>query len=932
MARAKNTCRPRRDRLHDVVAEVCDLGRFQLPESPASQRPATEDAYKRAGMVRPQGIVEIPLNRLQMPVPESMVGVSALGYLDLPRNLAMSRFKTAFRVFPIVILLAAVPGFSAELARLNSENWDEFAPEGKEVDCIYGDIVMRNDRLTVVIANPAEGRNANMTVKDVAGCIIDLTVNDNQSDQLSAFYPGARAYQLNRAELPEAATDGGTATSETVEVTCKSATVDGKPMLHVTYSLRDGDPFVKVTSTFKNPHDETMSFALEDAVRADRSFESGVDANRNLGWFYDKWFGQAYGVLPDEHEIRAGETQSGRNPSLLQYVADDDNIIDLGPDEEHTLVRYIFPGRTLFDIHRVPEAVLGLPTASASVYVADAAGPIADADVILTPQGYEKPSAWGRTDGDGRIAVHGSRGTYNLLVKANGRPEVVQEVQLPAEADIKISMEQPGYVVAKITDEDGGPVPCKVQFRGRDRTEDPFFFIDSGEHAVQNLYYSHNGQFRQEIAPGEYDVIISRGPEYDAVFTQITVKRGEETGLSANLVRSVDAPGWVSSDFHSHSSPSGDNTSSQYGRVLNLLCEHIEFAPCTEHNRISTYVPHLEKMGVRGLMATCCGMELTGSPLPVNHQNAFPLIHTPRTQDGGAPQTDTNPEVQIERLAMWDDNSDKLVQGNHPNIVQIYGDRDLNREPDQGFHRMFGFMDVIEVHPPHEILTPAASAAGARNQPRSTIFHWLQLLNLGHRIPGVVNTDAHYNFHGSGFLRNYIKSPTDDPAEVDTMEMVHAAEKGNMIMTNGPFLEVSLTAGSGETRSSGTAGDDVSAPDGNAQLDIRVQCPNWFDIDRVQVLINGRPSEDHNYQRRTDAGKFSTGTVKFDQSVSLSLSGDAHVIVVAAGEQSRLGPVMGPAHENDIPVAVCNPIFVDVDGNGFQANKDDLDMPLERAD
>ena len=70
--------------------------------------------------------------------------------------------------------------------------------------------------------------------------------------------------------------------------------------------------------------------------------------------------------------------------------------------------------------------------------------------------------------------------------------------------------------------------------------------------------------------------------------------------MEAKLVRSVKTDGWISADFHSHSSPSGDNTSSQLGRVLNLLCEHVEFAPCTEHNRLSTYEPHLKRLGVSG--------------------------------------------------------------------------------------------------------------------------------------------------------------------------------------------------------------------------------------------------------------------------------------------------------------------------------------------
>jgi hypothetical protein len=46
--------------------------------------------------------------------------------------------------------------------------------------------------------------------------------------------------------------------------------------------------------------------------------------------------------------------------------------------------------------------------------------------------------------------------------------------------------------------------------------------------------------------------------------------------------------------------------------------------------------------------------------------------------------------------------------------------------------------------------------------------------------------------------------------------------------------------------------------------------------------------------------------------------------VAAIGERSKLGPVMGPEHAADLPVAVSNPIFVDVDGGGFKPNRDTL--------
>src|SRR5690606_5992712 len=149
---------------------------------------------------------------------------------------------------------------------------------------------------------------------------------------------------------------------------------------------------------------------------------------------------------------------------------------------------------------------------------------------------------------------------------------------------------------------------------------------------------------------------------------KITVEAGRTAMLAAKLPRSVDTAGWVSTDFHSHASPSGDNTSSQLGRVLNLLAEHIEYAPCTEHNRIDTYLPHFETLKIGDRMATASGMELTGSPLPLNHQNAFPLNMKKGEQDQGGPRTDNDPVAQISRLALWDSRSEKLVQQNHPDL------------------------------------------------------------------------------------------------------------------------------------------------------------------------------------------------------------------------------------------------------------------------
>ena len=75
--------------------------------------------------------------------------------------------------------------------------------------------------------------------------------------------------------------------------------------------------------------------------------------------------------------------------------------------------------------------------------------------------------------------------------------------------------------------------------------------------------------------------------------------------------------------------------------------------------------------------------------------------------------------------------------------------------------------------------------------------------------------------------------------------------------------------------------------------------------------------------------------MNFEKEIQLlvELERDAHLIVVATGENSNLEKGWGRSSESQMhPVAFTNPIYVDTDGNGFQANGDTLDHPLLVAD
>ena len=843
-------------------------------------------------------------------------------------------FQHAQTVFvPVVLVALATTVQAADLVALSPETFDRYIPKGKEVDGIYGDFVLANDQVIAVVAHPRRGRNANMTVREVGGCLIDLTLRDHQNDQLSAFYPGAQLRDLKFAGIDVEAPviyeavelDRVFVRARRVTLRLVAAPRGKEPDVAVSYTLEDGWPYVLVTTTFSNRGTTPLDAELLDSVRADRTFQSSPEVPTSLFWTYDKDFGQAYGVVAQGHKVLAANARR----LLLRYQDPSGKVtVSLAPGNSYQLVRRVIPGANLFDLERIANRIAGGKERAIRLAVNDTSGhPVSEADVVLAVDG--KPRTWGRTDPEGHLSITTGDVPASLTVSAPGRGAKTVALAPDAPSSLAVELLETGFVVARITDERGVGIPCKVQFIGREGSTSPDFGPDSGEHAVKNVYYSHDGQFRRDLAPGAYDVIISHGPEYDAVFSRIEVRRGKEAVLAAKLIRSVKTDGWISADFHSHSSPSGDNTSSQLGRVLNLLCEHIEFAPCTEHNRLSTYDPHLKFLGAENRMATCVGIELTNRPLPLNHQNAFPMVMTPYTQDGGGPTADDDPAVQIERLTLWDGASEKLVQVNHPDIGWMFHDRNGDTRPDAGFEGMHRFIDVIEVHPPHHIFDKPTIESGGQLY-NNTMFNWLQLVNQGKRIPGVVNTDAHYNFHGSGFLRNYLKSPTDYPAEIRTLDVVHTAERGHVVMSSGPFLEVSLRT-DGVTGEA-SPGDDLAAPTGRASLRVRVQCPNWFDVDRVQVFLDGRPDPALNFTRQASPERFSAATMKFDQDISLRLRRDTHVIVAAIGERSRLGPVMGPEHADDRPVAVSNPIFVDVDGGGFKPSQDTLgELPVKRS-
>lgn len=836
---------------------------------------------------------------------------------------------------------------ATEIVTLSPKNYDDYAPKGKEVDAIYGDFVIRNDKLTAVIGNTdlISGRSASRwAIPNVAGCVIDLTTRRNPNDQLLAYYPGPLRYRPDAPQRQDEFEDEAFTylkpgrkpkKAETLtlplpafeiirgrsleELARLPAYLRGKPRayIEISYTLSDGWPYLLVEQVYKNPTPSPVNLSLTSRLLIDRAVQRGLSLDNQLYWLYDKWWGQAYGILAENY------TFDESSPLHLTALINGKHGYKLQPGGAFRIAQRLIPASNLFEVFEIACRLKGIPLRKVRIEVADSKGPVPRAEVSLLRKGRLFGS--GKTNEHGLITANIPEGSYELSVSSLERGE--KSIQLDtSRASYRIEVPVPGIVSARITDESGSPIPCKVEFRGTNGTSDPYFFPWTGEHLAGNLYYSNDGDLRLELPPGRYRVIASHGPEYDIAKREIEVRRGRTVRLNLRLAHSVKTQGWISADLHNHSTLSNetmlfyvwtrkgpgyskdpmvdvDSYASPVGRVLNLLCEGIEFAPPTEHNYISDFRPILKKLGVEKLIATCPGIGLTaGRRHTITHQNAFPVIYKPHYQDGGAIQRPQHIR-QLDWLMKWYGRKEKLIQVNFP----LHEKLSIRKGT-----------DVLDVHTLLPILR-GRRIKGIDNR----ILDWLEKLKEGYRIPAVVNSGAYHNFHGSGGVRNYIRVPIDDPAQVKVIDIVRSLKRGHIIMTTGPFLEFKALSASSEA----IPGDQLISPEGNLRLRLRAQCPNWITIDRIQILINGECSPELTFTRKSNPALFFKTTVQFNQTLDLKLNNDSFIIAIASGEGFNL---RGGQEATTTQIAVSNPVWVDVGGDGYEPHSPLDDKVISR--
>jgi hypothetical protein len=457
-----------------------------------------------------------------------------------------------------------------------------------------------------------------------------------------------------------------------------------------------------------------------------------------------------------------------------------------------------------------------------------------------------------------------------------------------------------GALAYEIRDGDTGAlIPGKLTFDGIAGTPDPRFTHgdvgreEPGAIAAYNRVFSAMGVGALRIPVGTYDIYVSRGPEWELYVARGVKVDAKGAEVRAQIRHVVDTRGWLSADFHVHAAPSPDSRVPMVDRVYEFVAEGIDMIVSTDHNVVSDYAPIIQELDLGRYLTSACGDEITTATW--GHFGAFPLPQSLEHSGQGAIHAGALTADEIFR-SVRSAAPDAVVDVHHPRLERAIGYFDLgglDSRTDEATRRGFSYdFDAVEVLNGYQ--------DPDRRNIDQTIDDWFSLLLHGHAATALGNSDTHHlTYNLAGYPRNYVRVADDDPARVSAVEVARAVKAHHALFTTGPFL--TLKVGGAEI------GDLVAAPGGKLRAAIEVRAAPWVSVSLVRLYVDGK---------ETQRWRVPPGVVDFRGVAQLELTRDAFVVARADGDRP-MSPVIGDRTRFTVyPLALTNPVFVDVDGNG----------------
>jgi hypothetical protein len=453
------------------------------------------------------------------------------------------------------------------------------------------------------------------------------------------------------------------------------------------------------------------------------------------------------------------------------------------------------------------------------------------------------------TDEAGRFTMCLPPGEVTLIAGQEGRPYAgggpapAELSWTVSETPITLHLPPTATLRATATDAAGAALPARLTVVGLDPSPpdprlggDSFDPLPPGITAIRD---SVDGTFELPLEPGTYEVWLSRGPEYDASATTITLSPNDVAEVSATLHRVLDTTGFMSGDFHVHAQASTDSTVRDEARVANMLAEGVEILVSTDHAYITDYQPIIEALGRSDLLTSIPGEEIT--TFDYGHYCGFPLpVDVTSPNQGAIDWTGQSPDEILALAGVPGGRT--VVQLNHPRAIPAPGTlADYFTTLDLQFDATGPFVGS-------EAIDPLTVRLEANDRLLSTNFvaievmtwvnvqglsDWFNFLNAGIRFTATGNSDTHTTrVESSGWPRNLVLLGQDEPEALEPDDLVEALTEGRNAVSFGPFADLIVVGAT-----TGRLGDTVRPrEDGTLTLQATVQAATWSPFDRVEVI------------------------------------------------------------------------------------------------
>lgn len=687
------------------------------------------------------------------------------------------------------------------------------------------------------------------------------------------------------------------------------------------YILEPGKPYVQMVTTVFNNEDRDLGLYVGDYINGSGELEQWTSSNAGLGEIltanlgvlayigYGEAEGVSYGVVPLPVEGSPEPRSSFFTTSGVSYIMQSQSIIRVIFGESPNFVvpasgsksytRYfVVGGGSGGDVVEAEAEAKGLATGTLRGCVHAGGRLLPGSRVsVLRGRGVAAPYV---TGDDGCFVGELPEGTYQVaasrrgyMYEGNSASPVFHPVTVRAGETTEVHMELPatGRLRVEVRElmPDGGasaaPVPARVSVVGFDPSPEPVITLDSIAGQVRTgtffdigfdpvpfglvwlEYAGADGTVEFDVEPGQYQVFVSRGPEYSLFQQPIQIAAGQTTTVHAEIVRVVDTTGFVSSDYHVHTIHSADSRVNLTDRALQFAGEGVDNVIVTDHHAHTDLTPVIERLGLQRFLRSTIGEEIT--TWDYGHFNAYPLKIDPSRPSRGstdwavaAPPGRDFPQygsfslspAELYELAVNGPTStpNTTIQINHIDSFFQPLRIDTSLVPPQTFlspeQRLAFRLDPnggnLFFHFPALELWNGAGRSHQAQFLQQRIGIWMNHLNQGLRTTFIADTDTHEfrNLNTAG-ARTWTPSSSDEPQNIDPAEVARAVDAGKAVGGQGPYVQARLLAadGSGGIADFTLSGStDVRSQNGAVDLEIHVQAPLWAEYDTIEIYANAQ--------------------------------------------------------------------------------------------